>query len=266
MKKTVSVVLTMILVLELICSVAFADEIPQPEGGKKFESDWAKTNGLVEIHYEEEGYRVSVDLYNQVENVGTLWEYSCYYVEEKDVLESVSSSKIGYAVNPDTLNKSLDEYEYQGLDVDNDTTVFKLSDDGALIWEDGRENMGRDLQFRDIGRFEGVWKNPEEEVYTEFWWKGLYDENTYFYSVYIHRGGDKQFADYSLEGLYNPETGKLEAYGTVTATVLNEDGSYETAEDGEPCEAVFSDLGNGKILYETANGIELEYDILGPES
>lgn len=47
MKKTISVLLA-VLMLSL-CAFAAADEYPQPEGGKKFESDWAIVGGLVEI-------------------------------------------------------------------------------------------------------------------------------------------------------------------------------------------------------------------------
>ena len=38
MKKWTSVFLAVILVMALLCSAAFADEAPQPEGGKKFET------------------------------------------------------------------------------------------------------------------------------------------------------------------------------------------------------------------------------------
>jgi hypothetical protein len=52
------------MLLLAACLPALADEVPQPEGGKKFEGCWAFACGLAEIVYEEEGYRVSVDLYN----------------------------------------------------------------------------------------------------------------------------------------------------------------------------------------------------------
>jgi uncharacterized membrane protein YhhN len=71
------------MALALMSAAALADEMPQPEGGKKFEGQWAMMCGLVDIVYEEEGYRVSVDLYNQEEKTGTLWQYSCYYIGEQ---------------------------------------------------------------------------------------------------------------------------------------------------------------------------------------
>ena len=162
--------------------------------------------------------------------------------------------------------RTFGENEYEGIDDGDTMSVFSLSEDGALRWEDGHENMGQDLQFTDIGRFEGVWRNEEEEIYAEFWWRGLFDEETYFYDVFISRGGAEQYANFSMEGLYNPESGLLEASGTVTTMVRNAAGSYDITEDDEICEAFFRDLGDGKLLYETDNGIELEYDVLGPES
>ena len=59
MKKMVSIALALILAMSLICT-ALADEVPQPEAGKKFETCWAAQNTVVRIDYEEEGYRVSV--------------------------------------------------------------------------------------------------------------------------------------------------------------------------------------------------------------
>ena len=265
MKKIIAVLLVVMSAL-CLCFGALADEIPQPEGGMKFESTWAKMNGLVEICYEEEGYRVLVDLYNEVDGTGNEWEYACFYVEEADALVSFSSLKRAYALDPDTLDRTFGENEYEGIDDEDTTSIFALTDDGALVWLDGHENMGADLEFTDIGDFEGVWRNDDEDVYVEMWWQGLYDEESFFYAVYIHRGGEDQYADFHMVGLYNDESGKLEALGTAVTAVLNADGTYTETEDGETYEAFFSDLGDGSILFETDNGIVLEYDLLGPES
>ncbi len=264
MKKMTDIVLAVMMLLT--CIPVFAYEVPQPEGGMKFESNWAMMCGLIGIVYEEEGYRVEVELFNQEECTGTLWEYSCYYNEEKDILESISSRKIGYTLNIETLDRTFDEYEYDGIDDLDNTTVFSLSEDGALSWKDGHENMGADLEFRDIGCFDGVWRNDEEEVYTEFHWEGLFDENTYYYSIFIARGADDHYADFHMIGEYNPETGKLECYDTDNIPIEDAEDFFAAEEAGEPFDMFFSGLGNGKILYETANGIELEYDLLGPES
>ena len=68
-------------------------------------------------------------------------------------------------------------------------------------------------------------------------------------------------------GLYNAENGKLECFDTAVTPVASTEDYLIARENGKAFDAVFSDLGNGKLLYdETADGIELEYDLLGPES
>ena len=46
MKKMISMILAVILVMALACT-AMADEIPEPEGGKKFNSNWAVQRAIV---------------------------------------------------------------------------------------------------------------------------------------------------------------------------------------------------------------------------
>lgn len=262
LKKTASFLTAALLLLTLICVPALAEEAPQPEGGKKFGTCWAMMGGLVEIVYEEEGYRVLVDLYNQADRTGTQWEYSCYYSEEKDALESISSRKTGYTMDLDTLERAFGESEYEGIDEESSVSVFSLSADGALLWNDGHEDMGRDLQFTDIGRFEGVWRNDAEDVYTEFHWQGLLDEEQFCYNVFIGRGQE----DCHLAGWYNPETGRLECYDIEKTPIGTAEDLFAALDAGKPLDAVFSDLGNGRMIYSADVEIELEYDILGPES
>ena len=94
MKKLVSIILAIVMAAMLLCVSASADEVPQPEGGKKFESNWAIFGMTVRIVYEEEGYRVYIRSTDPDTLSGTEWEYSCFYNEEKDALLSVSSSRI----------------------------------------------------------------------------------------------------------------------------------------------------------------------------
>ncbi len=262
MKKLASILLAVIMTLAL-AGAAWAEEIPQAEGGKKFEGNWAKMNGLIEIVYEEEGYRVAVDLFNQEDNTGVLWQYSCFYNEEKDALLSFSSSKSAYSLNPDTLDKTLAEPEYEGIDEDAAISVFALTQDGALEWKDGHENRGQDLLFTRIGSFEGLWRNEAENIYAEFHWQGLLDENQFCYNVYIAQG-EKEC---HLIGMYSPETMKLACYDTAAIPAESTEGYLTAQNEGKPYQAVFTDLGGGQAQYETENGVfTLEYDILGPES
>ena len=47
MKKFLSILMALLMTLSIIGSAALAEEsVPQPEGGKKFESNWALGGGL----------------------------------------------------------------------------------------------------------------------------------------------------------------------------------------------------------------------------
>ena len=54
MKKLMTVIIA--VMLATLCCAALADEYPEPEGGKKFSTNWAIFGMTVEINYEEEGY------------------------------------------------------------------------------------------------------------------------------------------------------------------------------------------------------------------
>lgn len=259
MKKILSIILAVVIAAGLACTVASADEFPQPEGGMKFEGRWAIMNGLVWVVYEEEGYRVSVELYNQEALTGEVWEYACYYSEEKDVLESVSSMKHTYSIDAENGDMTDNESEYEGFDEEGQTTVFAINSNGNLTWSDGHENAGADLEFRPIGDFGGIWQNEAEEVYVEIEWEGLADEETFFYFVFIRRGGEEQYTEFTMTGMYNPETDKLECTGSAVSYAKNAEGGYDMTSDDEIYDAFFSAMGNGKLLFEAANGIELEF-------
>ena len=242
------------------------DAVPQTEGGKKFERDWAIAGGLAEIYYEEEGYRVTLTVENN-DGTGALWQYSCYYAEDTDSLLSVSSSRTDFTIDFDTGDTVYGDTMYEGIDEEGQSTEFTIDADGCLIWKDGHDNAGAGLKFADIGRFDGVWRNEAEEVKAEFMWNGLSDDEM-FYTVYITRGktdGD-HYTVFIMNGTYDPATGKLSALGTCTLFTRNASGEYESSEDGESYDAFFSMMEDGRLLFETANGIELEYDIMGHQS
>ena len=135
MKKIISMILALALALSLVCA-AHADEVPQPEGGKKFETGWAIFNTTIRIVYEEEGYRVHIRNTDPSEQKVTEWEYSCYYVEAEDALKSVSSSKHSYTIDPETGDSKDDTTEYDDLDDENTVTVFRITEDGFLNWDE----------------------------------------------------------------------------------------------------------------------------------
>lgn len=261
MKKLISMILILALALSLVCA-ARADEVPQPEGGKKFETNWAIFNTTIRIVYEEEGYRVNIQNVDPTEQRTTEWDYNCFYVEAEDVLKSVSSSKHSYVIDLEAYEIKDDTIEYDDMDDENTATVFRITKDGFLTWEDGRGQDGVDSEFTKIGSFEGVWRSEDNYVWAEIEWKD--SEEDYGYFVYVHRGFDEVYAEFTAEGLYDPATGKLTVKTIVpVATNTLKDGAYETKYDEDEYELVFSELGGGKILFEAENGVELTYDMMG---
>lgn len=259
MKKLIGILMAVMMLAAFVCA-ASADEVPQPEAGMKFEGDWAIPGGYAQIVYEEEGYRVLLEK-DEADGTGSLWQYSCYYHEDTNTLLSVSSSRTAYTIKPDTGDKVYGDAVYEGIDEENQGTEFSIDADGFLIWKDDHDDAGAGLKFVNIGGFEGVWKNEAEEVNVEFQWNGA-SEDDMFYTVYILRGktDGEQYASFLMNGIYDSSTGKLTADGTCTVFTKNASGEYESSDDGEMYDAIFSMTEDGKVFYETDNGIELEYD------
>ena len=257
MKKMIGILV--ILMLVLACTAAMADEVPEPEGGKKFDSNWAAQNLVIEIAYEEEGYRVFIEKKDFEAMSGIRWEYSCYYKEEEDALVSVTSSKAAFIMDEDDVDElQFDTPEYEDFDAEDNSTVFTMDESGHILWKDGRGNDGEGLAFINIGLFEGSWMNETEKVDVEFTWNG--QDGGEFYNVWMQRGDSNEdtFVIFEMTGVYNAETGKLECTGTAFVNTKNAQGDYEIIEDGETYDAFFSRMEDGKVLFETENGIELE--------
>lgn len=271
MKKIVSIILALAMALALLCAAASADEVPQPEGGKKFESNWAIFNTTVRIVYEEEGYRVYIRMTDPTEHTGTEWEYACFYVEDRDALVSVSSSKNPFTENTATGEIVRGEYEYQELDDADQCAVFTINEDGFLTWTTGRGDEGMDLVFSDIGKFEGAWRSEDKKTEALIEWTDTEEDEGFGYNVYLRDEGEESYAEYSGHGLYDAKTGKMTAIAdSLIISRLNAEGKYDMEDvpvnPDEPLELIFSDLGNGRILLEKENGIELVYDELGGDS
>ena len=127
MKKMTCILLAVVMLF--LAAWAAADEIPQPEGGVKFESDWAVENGTAEIYYEEEGYRVFIRIERPGDLTGSEFEYSCYYHEDTDSLVSISALRNDYTVNPDTGEPVYEQDNaYEGIDEEGKETVFTIEE------------------------------------------------------------------------------------------------------------------------------------------
>ncbi len=260
MKKMMCVLLAALLAVAL-CAAAAADEVPEPGGGKKFASDWAIRGGLVNIVYEEEGYRVRVNVFYSPEVGGTLYEYSCLYREETDDLSAISASKTVYTVDPVSMEITDSAEEYGGLVEEGCDVTFTIAENGKLWWQDDRGNAGADLEFSNIGRFGGSWNNEAADVWVTIEWAGLYNQESYWYNVYIQHGMGEDCVGRNLVGLYNPETGRLQCEDPLTGTRITDGWVIEN--DTEPYDVYFSINAEGRLVLESGDGLELEYDVMG---
>ena len=97
MKKVLAMVLALGLLLAAMIPALAENAVPQPEKGKKFDTNWAAPGAKVDIAYEEEGYRVEVNTYDNEHSVGNRYSYNCVYNEEKDVLTAISAEMVSYS-------------------------------------------------------------------------------------------------------------------------------------------------------------------------
>lgn len=270
MKK--SRVISLVLSLCLLAAAAvpaLADEVPQPEGGKKFETNWAADACLVEIDYEEEGYRVSVTQENMTDPMnltGDIWQYNCHYDESKDALVSMHSERTPFTVG-ESSEKTMGESKYSELDPEGMNTVFTIGADGKMKWNDPRDHAGDGLQFSNIGNFKGNWKSDAGEAETvsvKILWNGTSREEDWFYTVWVTRGAtDAETYTVTLANCdYDAATGKLSGTGAMTVFTKNAQGEYDSKDSDENAEVIFSKTEDGKLLYEAANGIVLVPDLL----
>ena len=238
MKKILCLILAAALLVLSACA-ACADEVPQPEAGKKFDTDWALFGMTVSIVYEEEGYRVDIRGYDPAEGKGSVWEYACWYNAEKDVLESTVSMKYSFSVDAATGEENVGDFEYDDFDGEGQVTVFAVNENGKLTWKDGRGQDGADLEFSDIGRFDGTWVNLEKNVWVDITWND--DENDYGYDVVLYSVGDDSIPETHLKGLYNVKTAKLECLDPESYADWFDNGPEDMQDPAE-------------ILYFTENG------------
>ncbi len=245
LRKTTAFLTVLLLLLTLSAALG---ETAGDEN--KFESDWALEGGLAEILREEEGWRVSLYLANRKDG-GARWEYNCLYDSAKNALVAVSAEKLEFTFDSMLTEQYSDTPAYDSFP-EGKAAVFTINGDGKLLWDDPIEQAGEGLLFTRIGRFSGEWEGDSVHVSI------LWDRYDLFYSVLLSRSAEDSYTDFIMNGVYNPDSGRLEAMGTATSFTQDENGVYQPGEeDTETYEAFFSMLDGGKLLYEAENGIEL---------
>lgn len=269
MKKLFAVILALSLLLTAAVLPAMAeDEVPQPEGGKKFEGYWVLPGMYALICYEEEGYRVEINRYDLENSSGNRWSYNCHYNETEDTLVSIFSEMVGFTFGDNMRDPVYGEpvYTYDLNTPEGKEAVFAVTAGGKLTWKDGEGDAGNGLEFApNGGSFEGNWKQAEGEtdpVKAKIMWNGL-TEDEMFFTVYVTRG--EETADTYTVTLgncfYDPATKKIGCEdGVTTVFTRNAEGGYDTEDEEEATPIFFSFTEDGKLMYEAANGIIMTED------
>ena len=201
MKKWFSILLAVLMVCGIICTAALAEEEPAAQEAPdpdNYSGVWVCDRASIEINWEEEGYRVYIEWGSSAWET-TIWEYSCFYHEEDNTLVSMP------------FGRRLEEVYTEGSDdptvtevYDDGQATFSLNEEGCLIWQDEKEDAGKDMHFERISdsgapdpdNYSGEWEcdrasieiNWEEEGYRVYieWGSSAWETTIWEYSCFYH--------------------------------------------------------------------------------
>ncbi len=231
MKKLIALLLALCLSVAAIAALAeddmvdYLDEHPEAAA---YVSAWVADNGdwRVEVFNEDGGLRLMI-VHKLGDNKEDVWEYAADLGENN----SLTTVPFGLHYQQDTVSGNWDTTYYEDGDA-----VFTLNGNGQLVWQDLKEDAGKDLAFDKIGSFfGGHWMKGDIEVLFYEWYDGEYDIRLY------QRGSDNEvLKDAILRAPYDAETNTVTAIGefegeepfTVTFS-YNEDNSVVWTENGE---------------------------------
>ena len=200
MKKVFLVL--MVFALAIACTAALAEEAPAAKEAPdpdNYSGVWYCDRASIQIDWEEEGYRVYIE-WSGSATESTIWEYSCFYNEENNTLESLPLGRKTEAV----YTEGSDEPTYTDVYDDGEAT-FSLDEDGHLIWQDEKEDAGKDMHFEqsteitapDPDYYSGTWQcdrasiqiDWEEEGYRVFieWSSSAWEHTEWQYSCFYNK-------------------------------------------------------------------------------
>lgn len=238
MKKLLALLL--VLCLTLAAASVFAEEVYEedeefgyypdeyPES-QVYVNTWVAEDGdwRIEVFAEDGGLKPMI-VHRLGDNKEDVWEYAMALNPEKTALTAVP---FGLHYRQDTVSGDWDETYYEDGDA-----VLTITEEGTLLWEDLKEDAGKDLEFEPIGNFYGGrWMKDDIEVIFYDWYEGQYDIRCYQYDE-----NGNILADAILKGDYDPETDTVTAEGyfdpdepfTVTFS-YDEHNNVVWTQDGE---------------------------------
>ena len=234
------------LCLALLMGAAFAEEeyAPMPKEAGAFDGLWKCGDTTVTLDWEEEGFRVNVRL-EKTETEATEWEYSCFYNQEDNSLSAAFTGiRTEYVYDDAGETKSFNEVYNDG------DATFTIDGEGHLLWQDAKEDAGKDMRFVKIGnsKFEGVWACDRASIEVVFEEEG--------YRVFIAWASSaSEETEWEYNCLYNAQEDALVSLGNGICTDVTFDGNGDAVsynvkyEDGD---ATFAIDGEGHLLWQDA--------------
>lgn len=242
MKKLLIMILALIL---MIVPMAFAEEEdakPMPEEAAGYEGSWICDRIKMDIFWEEEGFRVSIEWPSSASE-STTYEYNCRFNAADNSLipeEKATVTENVYDENGEI--KSFHEVDDQG------ESTFRMAENGQLLWEKETNGEKEIKQFDQYDPYSGTWVcgratmkvDLEDGGYKIFitWANSASEVTEWAYSCYQDFVNNKLVAD---------------SFGTRTELVYGENGEETSSkvvyEDGEA--AFFMD-DEGYLIWQDA--------------
>ena len=235
MKKLLTLILVFCLSLMTLMAAAeeeygfYADDHPEAAA---YVSTWVAEDGdwRIEAYDEDDGIKLGI-VHALGDSKEDVWEYSAALNPEKDALTTVP---LGLHYRQDTVTSEWVEIYYEDGDA-----VFTLNDAGMLLWNDLKEDAGKDLAFLKIGDFYGGrWMKDDIEVYFFDWYDGEYDIRLYQWGE-----NDVILNDAILKGVYDPETDSITAEGFFDPDSITVTFSYDSQRN-----VVWTENGESTVL------------------
>lgn len=255
MKKLALAILALAM---LLTSAAFAEEevATMPEEAAAFAGKWVCGRASIEMDWEEEGFRVFIQWGNSASE-STEWEYSCFYQEADHSLVSMPTGLRTEVVYDETgAVQSFSEVYNDG------EAAFILDEDGCLLWQDAKEDAGKDMRFVRDDPFSGVWVCGRASMEVD-----LEDGG---YKVFISWASSAaEVTEWEYSCIYDAVHNTLEAmpFGLCTDVVYDEKGDIAASsvryEDGE---ATFLLEEDGHLLWQDAKedaGKDMRFEWMG---
>lgn len=233
MKKLIALFLMLCLSVTAMAALAeeeddiafYLDDHPE---AAVYVSAWVADDGnwRVEVFAEDGGLKLMI-VHKLGDNKEDVWEYGATMGEDG----KLTAVPLGLHYQQDTVTGDWNTTYYEDGDAE-----FVINDEGKLVWNDLKEDAGKDLAFQKIGSFYGghLMKGDIEVLFFD-WYEGQYDIRLY------QRGSDNEILkDAILKGDYDAETNTVTAIGefegeepfTVTFS-YNEENSIVWNENGE---------------------------------